>query len=585
MKWNLCQFGQNLETVTGFGERGRRRRRLPLVAAMVALLLSVVVEISETCQASQPALFPVSAVRATGVQSGCTPTPISSGQVVSGSLAPTDCRSIGLGSRHFADYYSFSGQSGQRVDILITAASYDDFLILYGPLGQPLAQNDSSGGNDKAWISTRLPMDGLYVLEVTSDFSQVSGNYSFRLNTECSVMEISNGQILSGSLTDADCASLHLGTGHWADRYSFYGIANQRVDILTLAASFDDFVALYGPIGELIAQNDSSGGNDKAWISTTLPTSGVYTLEVTSDFSFVRGNYQFRLNVECAITPIHNGQTLSGSLTDADCASLRLGRGHWADRYTFRGTAGQAVELRTTASSFDDFLVLYGPIGQVVAQDDSSGGSDRARLRVTLPMSGAYIVEMTSDFSFERGNYTLQMTGGGSGCAYQLSATTDHFDAAGGSRQLTVAADANCLWTAVSNASWLHLTSGASGNGSGTVGYTVTPLVGEPRVATVTIAGQTLTVTQGEATGNHPFISAVSISGKKLFVNGGNFAEGAILLINGQRQKKTTNDESSPRTTLVAKKGGKAIAAGTTVTIEVENPDGSRSAKFIFHRP
>jgi len=50
----------------------------------------------------------------------------------------------------------------------------------------------------------------------------------------------------------------------------------------------------------------------------------------------------------------------------------------------------------------------------------------------------------------------------------------------------------------VSNASWITITGGASGNGVGTVGYSVAAYTGRPRNrnGTMTIAGQTFAVKQ-----------------------------------------------------------------------------------------
>lgn len=516
---------------------------------------------------------------------GCAPTPITSGQVVTGSLAIGDCISARFGSSRAADYYSFSGSAGQRVDILTTAASYDDYLVLYGPLGQIIDQDDDSGENGNAWISVQLSTGGLYTLEVTSDFSSTIGNYTFRLNTDCSISPISNGQTITGSLADSDCASVRFSTNRWADRYSFYGVEKQRVDILTLAASMDDYLTLYGPIGQIVAQDDDSGENGNAWISIALPATGLYTLEASSDFGYQRGNYQFRLNSECAILPISNGQTVTGDLSETDCASLRFGTSRWADRYSFKGVAGQKVDIRTTSASFDDYLVLYGPLGQIVAQDDDSGVDGKAHISGPLPATGAYLLEVTSDFSYSRGNYAVRLKGAGSVCAYQLSSNNQRVDLDGGNGSINVAADTDCIWTAVSNASWINLTAGANGTGNGTVTYTVPLHSDTPRTGTLTIAGQLVTITQSDAASTAPFISGASVSGKKLFVHGGNFADGATLFLNGQKQKKTANDEANPRTTLVAKKAGNAIAPGTQVTLEVENPDGSRSAMFIYTRP
>ncbi|HMV47227.1 MAG TPA: M12 family metallo-peptidase [Blastocatellia bacterium] len=85
----------------------------------------------------------------------------------------------------------------------------------------------------------------------------------------------------------------------------------------------------------------------------------------------------------------------------------------------------------------------------------------------------------------------------GSGCAYSLMPTAQNFPAAGGNNTVNVIADAGCPWTAVSNAAWINVTSGASGTGNGTVAYTVAVNAGPQRNGTITIAGQTFTVTQG----------------------------------------------------------------------------------------
>jgi hypothetical protein len=78
-------------------------------------------------------------------------------------------------------------------------------------------------------------------------------------------------------------------------------------------------------------------------------------------------------------------------------------------------------------------------------------------------------------------------------------------------------------------------------------------------------------------------INGAAVQGKKLFVYGEDFKEGAALLLNGQKQK-TANDESSASTTLVAKKAGKLIAVGQTVTLQVQNPDGLASEAYLFTR-
>ncbi|NOT58740.1 MAG: hypothetical protein HOP19_00790, partial [Acidobacteria bacterium] len=83
-----------------------------------------------------------------------------------------------------------------------------------------------------------------------------------------------------------------------------------------------------------------------------------------------------------------------------------------------------------------------------------------------------------------------------SGCTYALSATSANVAASSGNQSVNVTSGAGCTWAAASNATWLTVTSGATGNGNGAVNYSVTANGGAQRTGTLTIAGQTYTVTQ-----------------------------------------------------------------------------------------
>lgn len=83
-------------------------------------------------------------------------------------------------------------------------------------------------------------------------------------------------------------------------------------------------------------------------------------------------------------------------------------------------------------------------------------------------------------------------------CTYSISPVSVSPGSAAGSGSVSVTAGSGCGWTAVSNnSSWLTVNSGSSGSGNGTVNYSYTSNTGtSPRTGTITIAGQTFTVTQ-----------------------------------------------------------------------------------------
>ncbi|MBF0606313.1 MAG: VCBS repeat-containing protein [Magnetococcales bacterium] len=82
-------------------------------------------------------------------------------------------------------------------------------------------------------------------------------------------------------------------------------------------------------------------------------------------------------------------------------------------------------------------------------------------------------------------------------CTYTMTPTNKNLASTGGSDSISVTANTGCAWTASSNAAWITITSSSSGSGNGTVTYTVAANTGTTyRTGTMTIAGQTFTVTQ-----------------------------------------------------------------------------------------
>jgi hypothetical protein len=110
---------------------------------------------------------------------------------------------------------------------------------------------------------------------------------------------------------------------------------------------------------------------------------------------------------------------------------------------------------------------------------------------------------------------TLTVSQAGVPCAFALSSTGQSFDRDGGSGTVgvTVTQGVDCQWTAASNASFITLTSGSSGTGSGSVSFRVAPNSGAERSGTLTIAGLTFTVGQAAVPPNLPQVLTLTIRG------------------------------------------------------------------------
>ena len=133
----------------------------------------------------------------------------------------------------------------------------------------------------------------------------------------------------------------------------------------------------------------------------------------------------------------------------------------------------------------------------------------------------AYTVDANSTTSARAGSitvggqtFTISQTG--ATCTYALSSSGTSLPASGGSGNIVVNTAGGCAWTAAASQTWIHTTS--SGTGSGTVAYTVDAnATTSLRTGTITVGGQTFTLSQAGATCTY----VLSSSGTSLSASGG----------------------------------------------------------------
>jgi hypothetical protein len=154
-------------------------------------------------------------------------------------------------------------------------------------------------------------------------------------------------------------------------------------------------------------------------------------------------------------------------------------------------------------------LYLLNSSNQVLTEDDDGGNGTDSRIPsfsgfFTLPATGTYTIYATS-FSFDgvtgsTGSYSISLSS--ASCSYSLNPTSQSFGSSGGSSSFGVTTAAGCAWTAVSNSSWI--TTSSSGTGNGTVNYTVASNNGAARTGSITVNGQTFSVSQSAGGGGCP---------------------------------------------------------------------------------
>lgn len=180
---------------------------------------------------------------------------------------------------------------------------------------------------------------------------------------------------------------------------------------------------------------------------------------------------------------------------------------------------------------------------------------------------------------------TFTVTQSGLSCSYSISPTSQSFTASGGQGSVSVTTIAGCSWTAVSNVGFATINSGTSGSGNGTVNFTVAANTATAqRSGTLTIAGQTFTVTQEAAQPINRVVRVVAASGSP----SGTVAVPIELVSQGDENAlgfSLTFDSSllgSPQTALGGDAGGASLNTNVSqvgqgrLGIAVSLPTGQR---------
>lgn len=384
-----------------------------------------------------------------GAAGSCAPTPIVAGQQVNGTLARGDCGARFGGNtasfsstfalNNFADLYTFTGRAGETISF--SPASVP--IVVLSPQGAPLntyVNNGSSSSPPPALVLT-LPADGTYTLEYSGN---TVGNYSFTLLSvlgPCAYsvstpsrdrFEAAGGSLTINVTTSAECRWRVTETSTWVTvKSGTEGIGNGVVELE-------------------IAPNSGDARIDDFFVAGKS----------------IRIQQAGPQGICGGVTPLTNGQTVTGQISRADCFSSRS--------FTFDGQAGQQIAVAFGGDTENYSASLNDPSGRSIASVSRAQRLPDSGF-VSLPVNGTYTLTLNSSTGFVL-NYSLTLTVLPPGCAYTLSASSAAFESTGGTGAFDLTASANdCPWNAQSEASWVTVTPNTASSGSRRVEFTVLP--------------------------------------------------------------------------------------------------------------
>jgi len=170
-------------------------------------------------------------------------------------------------------------------------------------------------------------------------------------------------------------------------------------------------------------------------------------------------------------------------------------------------------------------------------------------------------------------------------CSYAVTPTTYAASPGGGAGPtVTVSAENGCAWTASSNDSWLTIASGASGNGNGSVAFSVESNPFNIRSGSLTIARQTFSVQQATSCVFTPSRDTISVPTDprpgvtrtvRVTTSGpqcnwtASTPDSWITIVTGSNYVGTQDvDISATANTTGIKRTGTLLVAGQAVTVE-----------------
>ena len=299
---------------------------------------------------------------------------------------------------------------------------------------------------------------------------------------------------------------------------------------------------------------------------------GLTELDVTSLLNigsvFYAGttNGMFKLNAANAWTPINNG--------------LPAAPNRWVRTLRGLGNALVFAGLPTGVYYTLDDGQTWTPFSDGLIHGDVQ----------TIELLGTKLAAGTA------GNSIFNISLSDFDCRFSITPTSRTHTAAASADTVAVTDAFACGWMAGSNAPWITVTAGASGLRNGTVTYNLAAnTTGANRTGTLTIAGQTFTVTQtAQAPNPIPVVSTVAPNvfyegdgfPRTITINGSNFVSGAEVRLN--TATLATTFVSAAQLTAVVTPGVVDFAAlGLTVSVFNPTPGGGGSretAPIILER-
>jgi hypothetical protein len=301
------------------------------------------------------------------------------------------------------DVYSLFGRTGDMVVVEVTSGDFDSYLTLREASGFTVQNDDREPGITDSRLMYTFSRDEAVEIEVSAFGAEESGRYMLSVTEfvlEDDVEEVVDGRLLADG--EEVTALLSVAASSTPEqRFTIRALANHRIVLEMSSDFFDTYVTVIGPSGQEYVNDDGISGSTNSLLDVVAPETGTYEVYATSFSGSGTGLYtiSYRAGGEVELLARFSGEL--------DAMAPRDSEGKRFRRHSFDGRAGQYVTIDLTSGAFDTYLILEGPEGFVVADNDDYGAGTDSRISWELQQTGRYTVVVQGYWEDAEGPYEV----------------------------------------------------------------------------------------------------------------------------------------------------------------------------------
>ncbi|QPV63633.1 carboxypeptidase regulatory-like domain-containing protein [Halosimplex litoreum] len=309
------------------------------------------------------------------------------------------------------DFYQLQANGTDVLDVRLTPQSGDLEVRIYDSNREEMVGDGLVYEGETARLTDDLSSDGTYYVEVSGNDLQTTTNYT--LNTEVVTPsendefepngEFDTAASLSEGFTDAKV---------WGGESDFYELQANDTDVLDVRLtpeSQDLEYYIYGPNRQQLTLGGAGDGGT-ARLTTALPSTGTYYVEVRGDYR--QTTTEYRLNTEVVAPSENDDFAPNGDFESAAGLTQEFNDGKlWggeSDFFKVRLDQGEGLRVALTPQDQTSQLRVYGPDQSEVASDSYISAGNSQAVTYQASASGIHYVEVTGDHEFTTTEYRLQ---------------------------------------------------------------------------------------------------------------------------------------------------------------------------------